>query len=99
MNYGYGVLALALPGLWIAWHTSRRIVRLGFYVIYSIVGAGLTLGVCLYQRREPTVPIVLAGGIGFASLVMAIRSKIMRLVGLLAVGAALYLYFVKQLST
>lgn len=86
------LVTLAVGGGYLVWRVSRKIVRVGYYLFYVCIGAALT-GTVLFLTSQPVQPGALAiGGIGFSSLVMAIRSKVMRLIGgLTAIGVAITL--------
>lgn len=74
------ILVLVFGGGWIVWSISRKIVRLGFYVLYLSIGAGLTYAGQIAIGKEPTLTVAILGGVAFATLVIAIRRKIFKLV-------------------
>ncbi|MBI1757311.1 MAG: hypothetical protein HYR64_09425 [Fimbriimonas ginsengisoli] len=87
--YAAGAALLALGyGLW---RLCRKIVRLGFFVIYAAVGVGFTAALSTIAIGRPApLPMLLGGGLVFSVAVMAIRSKIMRTVTTLALLVAGY---------
>lgn len=85
----YGVqgaaIAVAAVALWFFWRLARAVAKWGFFVMYFIAGCLLAL---LFQP-VPNVPVTLAAGLAFAWTVMAIRSKLWKLIGAAAVILAM----------
>lgn len=74
----------AAIGLYFFWKLCRAVVKWGFFVAYFVAGCLLTW----FFQPGMSVGLTLAGGLGFAYTVMAIRSKLWKLFGAVAVIAA-----------
>ena len=71
--------------LWFFWKLARAVVKWGFFILYFVLGS------CIAWLFQPTlnVGVTLAGGLAFAWTVMAIRSKLWKFIGAVAVIAAI----------
>jgi membrane-associated HD superfamily phosphohydrolase len=80
---GVGLLTVVALVGYTAWRLSRKIVRWGFFLIYWTVGFLTLLLLLPVQANLPIPPLAVPaiGGFLFASLVMAIRSKVFRVAG------------------
>ena len=79
------VAALSLPTLYFIWVAMRRLVSIGFFLLYSAVGTALAyfgLWNADIQGIQP-LPYALIAGLSFASVCSAIRARIARLVGII----------------
>jgi hypothetical protein len=86
---GIGVGALSLPFLYLLWVAARRVIKWGFFIFYTVVGA-LPSYAGLWYVEAPAaqvLPYSVIAGISFASVCMAIRAKIARLIGIIFVVA------------
>lgn len=81
----FGAIAIAAVALWFFWKLARAVVKWGFFVMYFVMGALLSL----LLQSNPTTGITITGGLAFAWTVMAIKSKLWKLIGAAAVLAAL----------
>lgn len=72
---------VAVLGL-LAFQAARRVVALGFFLLYFAIGFAIVYAatVVASHRLETPWAVPLSGGLAFATLVGAIRSKLMRLV-------------------
>jgi hypothetical protein len=70
--------------LYFFWKLCRAVVKWGFFIGYFVLGALLTW----FFQPGMSVGLTLAGGVGFAWTVMAIKSKLWKLIGAVAVIAA-----------
>jgi hypothetical protein len=91
---GYGsVAAIGVMAL-IAFRVARRIVQLGYFVLYFFIGFGIVYAACVYSTRDLQVPLSMPiiGGLGFAATASFVRAKLMRfvaaamLVALISIG-------------
>lgn len=79
------VIVAAALGLWFFWKLARAVVRWGYFVMYFVMGSLI----CLTLQPSPTTGVTLAGGLAFAWTVMAIKAKLWKLFGAVAVIAAM----------
>ena len=88
-TYTWALPLLALPVLYMIFVAAKRIVRWGFFVMYTAVGTGLAyLGLLnVSDGKAASISYSLAAGISFACVCSAIRARIARLVGILFVAA------------
>ncbi|MCC7435818.1 MAG: hypothetical protein IT363_14120 [Methanoregulaceae archaeon] len=77
-------IAGAAVALYFFWRLCRAVVKWGFFIAYFVMGALLTW----FFQPGMSIGLTLAGGLGFAWTVMAIKSKLWRLIGAIAVIAA-----------
>src|SRR5512140_2869446 len=80
---GYAsVAAIAVLAL-IVFRVARRIVQLGYFVLYACVGFGIVYAACVYETRSLHVPLAMpiVGGLAFAATANFVRAKLMRVVG------------------
>src|SRR5579862_2372061 len=72
-----GVFALIL------FRIARRIVQLGYFVLYFFIGFGIVYAASVYTTRGFQVPLAMPiiGGLAFATAASVIRAKLMRIVG------------------
>jgi hypothetical protein len=73
---GIGVLAL------IVFRVARRIVQLGYFLLYFFIGFAIVFAASAYATRSLSVPLSMPimGGLAFAVTASAIRAKLMRIV-------------------
>lgn len=73
---GIGVMAL------IIFRVARRIVQLGYFMLYFFLGFGIVYSASAYATRSMDVPLSMPiiGGLAFAVVASAIRAKLMRIV-------------------
>lgn len=77
-------IAGAAVALYFFWRLCRAVVKWGFFIAYFVMGALLTW----FFQPGMSIGLTLAGGVGFAWTVMAIKSKLWKLFGAVAVIAA-----------
>ncbi|MBS1717283.1 MAG: hypothetical protein JSS72_06090 [Armatimonadetes bacterium] len=66
----------------VAWNVSKKIVKFGFFVLYFLIGCGLVeIGSFVGSGNFVPWQPALVGGLAFAVLVKSVRSKVMRVVG------------------
>jgi hypothetical protein len=73
---GIGVMAL------IVFRVARRIVQIGYFVLYFFIGFGIVYSASAYSTKSLAVPLSMPiiGGLAFAVVANAIRAKLMRIV-------------------
>ncbi len=71
-----GILAL------ITFRVARRIVQLGYFVLYFFIGFGIVYAASVYATHTIQVPLSMPiiGGLAFAAAANAIRARLMRIV-------------------
>ena len=74
----------AAVALYFFWRLCRAVVKWGFFIAYFVGGCLLTW----FFQPGSSIGITLAGGVGFAWTVMAIKSKLWKALGAIAVIAA-----------
>lgn len=74
--------------MWFFWKLARAVVKWGFFVMYFVIGC------CIAWVLQPNlhVGVTLAGGLAFAWTVMAIKSKLWKIIGAAAVVAAIPMF-------
>lgn len=75
------LVLVAFAGFYIVWSISRKIVRLGFLLLYSAVGAVIVAGVQIVTGKSPDILGCILAGLIIGTVIMAVRSKIMRAIG------------------
>lgn len=86
---GYGsVAAIGILAL-IAFRVARRIVQLGYFVLYFFIGFAIVYAASAYATKTLTVPLSMPiiGGLAFAALANAIRARLMRIVSIVMLVA------------
>lgn len=80
---GYGSVALIAVTCLIVWRVARRIVQLGYFLLYFFLGFAVVYAASAYTTRSLQVPlsIPIIGGLTFSAVASAIRAKLMRIVG------------------
>ena len=83
---------LALPSFYFFWMLLRKVVSLGFFLLYAVVGTALAyLGLWSIEIEGlQCLPYAVVAGFAFASVCSAIRARIARLVGIVFVIAMVY---------
>jgi hypothetical protein len=66
----------------IVFRVARRIVAIGYFVLYFFMGFAIGYGATVYATKTLSVPptIPITSGLGFAVAASAIRAKLMRVV-------------------
>ncbi len=79
---GYGSVAAIGLGAFIAFRLARRIVALGYFVLYFFIGFAIVFAASAYATKSFSVPLSMpiVGGLAFAAVASAIRAKLMRIV-------------------
>ncbi|HTQ10360.1 MAG TPA: hypothetical protein VMI31_09840 [Fimbriimonadaceae bacterium] len=79
---GAGLLAVGAIAL-IVFRVARRIVQLGYFVLYAVLGFGIVYGASVYATHSLQVPLAMpiVGGLAFATAASFVRAKLMRIVG------------------
>jgi hypothetical protein len=80
---GYAsVAAIAVLAL-IVFRVARRVVMLGYFVLYFFIGFGIVYAASAWAIKSFQVPLSMPiiGGLAFAAVANAVRAKLMRLVG------------------
>jgi len=78
----YGGGALLATGCYLIWRISRRIVWIGFFVLFTLVGFGLASAISFATLGQlAPMPFLYTSAIGFAAFASAVRSKVMKVVG------------------
>lgn len=74
-----GVLAL------VVFRVARRIVQLGYFVLYFFIGFAIVYAASVYATRNFQVPLAMPiiGGLAFAAVANAIRARLMRIVSVI----------------
>lgn len=82
------VIAGSAMGLYFFWKFCRAVVKWGFFVAYFVTGC------LLAWRFQPDVSlgVTLTGGLAFAWTVMAIKSKLWKIFGAVAVILAMQFF-------
>ena len=84
--------AVILAAGFLVWRISRAIVRIGFFVLYAMLGFGLSYGASVMVMGKPApVPLLASGAALFALAVVSIRSRIWKALTAIAVVAATYI--------
>jgi hypothetical protein len=95
----YGVLGAFGVSAYFVWRIARRIVQIGYFVLFSIMGTLLAAGAGFgLNGRLAPFPILAVVGLGFGIAASAVRSKIMKAVGaatVLVVGHGVGTYWPK----
>jgi|GEM_PF-4005163 len=79
---GYAsVAAICLIAL-IVFRVARRIVQLGFFVLYCFIGFGIVYAASVYSTHTLQVPLAMpiVGGLAFGTAASFVRAKLMRIV-------------------
>ncbi|MFI5385713.1 MAG: hypothetical protein ACHQ50_06280 [Fimbriimonadales bacterium] len=78
-----GVLAL------IVFRIARRIVMLGYFILYFFFGFGIVYTASAYSTRSIQVPLAMpiVGGLAFAMAASFVRAKLMRIVAVIMLVA------------
>jgi hypothetical protein len=79
------VIAGSAIGLYFFWKLCRAVVKWGFFVAYFVTGCLLAW----FFQPEMSIGVTLAGGLAFAWTVMAIKSKLWKVIGAAAVVLAM----------
>lgn len=79
------VIAGSAIGLYFFWKFCRAVVKWGFFVMYFVLGCLLAW----YFQPGMSIGVTLTGGMAFAWTVMAIRSKLWKVIGAAAVVLAM----------
>ena len=82
------VAALSLPTVYFIWVAMRRLVSLGFFLLYTTIGTALAyfgLWSADVQGIQP-LPYSVVAGLSFASVCSAIRARIAKLVGIIFIA-------------
>lgn len=77
-------IVAAFLGLYLFWQLSRRVVRIGFLLMYFLVGA---LATYFFNPQLP-VGYAITSGLIFTWTVMSIRSKIWKAISAAAIALA-----------
>ena len=81
----FAAIAGAAVALWFFWKLARAVVKWGFFVMYFVLGALVSL----LLQSNPNVGVTVTAGLAFAWTVMAIRSKLWKLIGAVAIIGAM----------
>jgi hypothetical protein len=79
---GYAtVAAIGIGGL-VLFRVARRIVQLGYFLLYFFIGFGVVFAASAYATKSLQVPLSMpiVGGLAFAGVASAMRAKLMRVV-------------------
>ena len=80
------MVALALPILYFGWVIARKAVRWGFFLLYGLIGFGVMFVLSkLYPGAPQQLWAQIFAAVSFASICMAVQSRIMRVVGAIIV--------------
>src|SRR5579862_9563818 len=82
---GYAsVAAIGISAL-VVFRIARRIVQLGYFLLYFFIGFGIVYAASAYSTKSIQVPLVMPiiGGMAFAAAASFIRAKLMRIVGVI----------------
>ncbi len=79
---GYGSVALIGLMLFVVFRVARRVVQLGYFVLYFFIGFGIVYSASAYATKSFEVPLSMPiiGGLAFSAVASAIRAKLMRIV-------------------
>lgn len=86
---GYASVGAIAIGAFVAWRIARRVVQIGYFLLYFLVGFGIVYAASAYGTRSFDVPLSMpiVGGLAFAAAAMAIRAKLMRIVSVVMLAA------------
>lgn len=79
---GYGSVAAIGVMMLIIFRLARRIVAIGYFVLYFFIGFAIVYSASAYTTKSFSVPlsIPIVGGLAFSAVASAIRAKLMRIV-------------------
>jgi uncharacterized membrane protein len=79
---GYGSVAVIGVLALIVFRVARRIVQLGYFLLYFFIGFGIVYSASAYSTKSFDVPLSMPiiGGLAFAATASAIRARLMRIV-------------------
>ncbi len=80
-----GAIAAAAVGLYFFWKLCRAVVKWGFFLAYFVLGSLIAYAL----QPGLSIGVTLAGGLAFAWTVMAIKRKLFKAIGAIAVIAAM----------
>jgi hypothetical protein len=96
--YSSGALLLGVG--YLVWRICRRLVRIGFFLFFSVIGFGIAAAASysIYGQLAP-FPLLASAGAGFGFFVAAVHSKVMKFVGaatVLVVGHTVGSFWMKD---
>jgi len=89
--FAWVLIGLSVIAAWLLWRAARRVVKWGYFILYAAIGFGLQMVTQpLYSHVRVPLQYTIIGSLVFAGFCMAVRSRVMRVVGCVATIAIMY---------